>query len=72
MDMNVIIEERGDVYSTSTGTYLDHDVWLINLRAYFHMNFQREWFCEYEKNNGGDALLGYDSLEKSIGCVNFK
>jgi hypothetical protein len=26
------------------------------------MNAHREWFYEYEKYNGGDIFLGYDSI----------
>jgi hypothetical protein len=47
------LEEGGDVYLASTSTHSDHDAWLINSGASFHMTPHREWFCEYEKYNGG-------------------
>jgi hypothetical protein len=61
-------EEGGDVYLASTSTHSDHDVWLINSGASFHMTPHREWFCEYEKYNGGDVFLGDDSTTRIIGC----
>jgi len=27
----------------------------------------REWFCEYERFDGGDFLLGYDSPTRIVG-----
>jgi hypothetical protein len=59
-------EEGGDVYLTSTGTHADHDVWLINLGASYHMTPHIEWFFEYEKYDGGDVFLGDDSTAKII------
>jgi hypothetical protein len=41
-------KEGGDVYLASTGTHVDHDVWLIDLGASYHMTPHREWFSEYE------------------------
>ena len=32
-------EEGGDVYLEPTGTHADHDVWLIESSASFHMTF---------------------------------
>jgi hypothetical protein len=31
------------------------------------MTPQREWFSEYEKYDGGDVFLGYESIEKILG-----
>jgi hypothetical protein len=56
----------------STSTHSDHDVWLIDLGASFHMTPHREWFCEYEKYNGGDVFLGDDLTTKIIGCGRVK
>jgi hypothetical protein len=60
-------EEGGDVYLASTGTHVDHDVWLIDSGASFHMTPHREWFYEYEKYDGGDVFLGDDSTTKIMG-----
>jgi hypothetical protein len=60
-------EEGGDVYLASTGTHADHDVWLIDSGASYHMTPHREWFSEYEKYDGGDVFLGYDSTTKIMG-----
>jgi hypothetical protein len=35
-------EEGGDVYLASTSTHVDHDVWLINSGASYHMTPHRE------------------------------
>jgi hypothetical protein len=61
------IEEGGDVYLAYTSTHEDHDVWLINSGASYHMTPHREWFSEYEKYNGGDVFLGDDSTTKILG-----
>jgi hypothetical protein len=58
--------EGGDFYLASTSTHSNHDVWLINLGASFHMTPHMEWFCEYEKNNGGDVFLGNNFIAKII------
>jgi hypothetical protein len=60
-------EEGGDFYLASTSTHADHDVWLINSGASYHMNPQREWFSKYEKYDGGDVFLGDDSTTKLLG-----
>ena len=36
------------------------------------MNPHKEWFNEYEKYNGGDVLLGDDSIRKIKGCGRVK
>jgi hypothetical protein len=65
-------EEGGDVYLASTSTHVDHDVWLIDSGASYHMTPHREWFFEYEKYDGGDVFLGYDSIVKILGCGRVK
>jgi hypothetical protein len=70
--MKTSMEEGGDVYLASTSTHVDHDVWLIDLGASFHMTPHKEWFCEYEKYNGGDVFLGDDLTTKIIGCGRVK
>ena len=60
-------EEGGDVYLASTGNPLERDTWLIDSGVSCHMTPHREWFCEYEKYNGGYVYLGDDSLASIIG-----
>jgi hypothetical protein len=60
-------EEGGDVSLASIGTHVDHDIWLINLGASYHMNPHREWLCEYEKYDGGDVFLGDELTTKIMG-----
>jgi hypothetical protein len=51
----------------STGTHADHDVWLIDSVASYHMTPHREWLYEYEKYDGGDVFLRDDSTKKIMG-----
>ena len=54
-------DEGGDVYlDSSSNTHVDHEAWLIDSSASFHFTPHREWFCEYEKYDGGDVFLGDD------------
>eukprot|EP00253_Pinus_taeda_P007512 PITA_07512 len=53
-------DEGGDVYLDSSSTHVDHEAWLIDSGASFHFTPHREWFCEYEKYDGGDVFLGDD------------
>jgi hypothetical protein len=36
------------------------------------MTPHREWFCEYEKYDGGNVFLGNDSTTRIIGKGRFK
>ena len=67
MEGKTSLEEGGDVYLDSSSKHANHDVWLIGLGASFHMNLHREWFCEYEKYNGGNIYLGDDLTSKITG-----
>jgi hypothetical protein len=58
---NISKEEGGDVYLTSLTTHADHEAWLVESGASFHMTPHREWFCEYERYDGGNVFLGDDS-----------
>ena len=60
-------DEGGDVYLASSSTHVDHEAWLIDSGASFHFTPHREWFCEYEKYNGGDVFLGDDRKARIIG-----
>eukprot|EP00253_Pinus_taeda_P028049 PITA_28049 len=60
-------DEGGDVYLASSSTHVDHEAWLIELAASFHFTPHRDWFCEYEKYDGGDVFLGDDKKARIVG-----
>eukprot|EP00253_Pinus_taeda_P009271 PITA_09271 len=60
-------DEGGDVYLDSSSTHVDHGAWLIDSGASFHFTPHREWFCEYEKYDGGDVSLGDDRKARIVG-----
>eukprot|EP00253_Pinus_taeda_P004808 PITA_04808 len=60
-------DEGGDVYLASSSTHVDHEACLIDSSAFFHFTPHREWFCEYEKYDGGDVLLRDDRKARIIG-----
>eukprot|EP00253_Pinus_taeda_P015212 PITA_15212 len=60
-------DEGGDVYLASSSTHVDHEAWLIDSSASFHFTPHREWFCEYEKYDGGDVFLGDNRKSIVIG-----
>jgi hypothetical protein len=60
-------EEGGDVYFTSSSTHADHEAWLVDFSASFHMTPHREWFYKYERYDGGNVFLGDDSTTRIIG-----
>ena len=62
-----ILDKCGDVYLASSSTRVDHEAWLIDSDASFHFTPHREWFCEYEKYDGGDVFLGDDRKVRIIG-----
>eukprot|EP00253_Pinus_taeda_P013395 PITA_13395 len=66
------LNEGGDVYLASSSTHVDHEAWLIDSGASFHFTPHREWFCEYEKYNGGDVFLGDNQKARIIGCGKVK
>jgi hypothetical protein len=51
----------------SSSTHANHKVWLVQSGASFHMTPHREWFCEYERFDGGNVFLGDDSTTRIIG-----
>eukprot|EP00253_Pinus_taeda_P016989 PITA_16989 len=61
------LDEGGDVYLASSSTHVDQEAWLIDSGASFHFTPHREWFCEYEKYDGGDVSLGGDRKAKIVG-----
>ena len=56
----------------SSSTHANHEAWLIDSGASFHMTPHREWFCEYERYNGGNVFLGDASTTRIIGQGKFK
>jgi hypothetical protein len=65
-------KEGGDVYLASSSTHVDHEAWLVDSDASFHMTPHEEWFCEYERYDGDNVFLGDDSTTKIIGRGKFK
>eukprot|EP00253_Pinus_taeda_P023847 PITA_23847 len=65
-------DEGGDVFLASSSTHVDHEAWLIDSGASFDFTPHREWFCEYEKYDGGDVFLGDDRKARIIGRGNVK
>jgi hypothetical protein len=55
------------VYLASSSTHVDHESWLVDFGASFHMTPHREWFYEYERYDGGNVFLGNDSTTRIIG-----
>ena len=55
------------MYMASSSTHVDHETWLIDSGASFHFTPHREWFCKYEKYDGGDVFLGDDRKARIIG-----
>jgi hypothetical protein len=55
------------VYLDSSSTHADHEAWLVDSGASFHMTPHKELFCEYESYDGGNVLLGDDSTTRIIG-----
>jgi hypothetical protein len=64
---NTSKEEGGDVYLASSSTHANHEAWLVDSGASFHTTPHREWFCEYERYDGGNVFLGDDSTTRIIG-----
>jgi hypothetical protein len=60
-------KEGGDVYLDSSRRNIEHEAWLVDSGASFHMTPHRDWFFEYERYDGGDFFLGDDSTTKIIG-----
>jgi hypothetical protein len=60
-------EEGGDVYLASSRTHADHEAWLVESSASFHMTPHREWFYKYERYDGGNVFIGDDSKTIIIG-----
>jgi hypothetical protein len=60
------------VYLASLRTHADHEVWLVDSSASFHMTPHREWFCGYERYDGGNVVLRDESKTRIIGRGKFK
>jgi hypothetical protein len=57
---------------SSSSTHVDHEEGLFELGASFHRTPHREWFCEYQRYDGGNFFLGDDSITRIIGRGKFK
>jgi hypothetical protein len=55
------------VYLASSCKHADHEEWLVDSGASFHMTPHREWFYEYERYDGGNVFLGDDLTTRIIG-----
>lgn len=55
------------MYLASYSTRSNHNDWLIDIGASFHMTPHREWFSEYENYDGGEVHLGDDRPVRIIG-----
>jgi hypothetical protein len=55
------------VYLASSRTHADHEAWLVDFGASFHTTPHMEWFCEYERYDGGNVFLGNYSTTIIIG-----
>jgi hypothetical protein len=55
-ERNISPNKWGDVYLASTNTQSDQNVWLIDSGEFYHMTTHIEWFCEYERYEGGDVF----------------
>jgi len=55
------------VYLASSSTHVDHEAWFIDSGSSFHFTPHIDWFCEYEKYDGGDVFLGDDREARIIG-----
>ena len=66
IDSNPSHEDKGDVCLEYTSTQSYRDYLLINLGASYHMTLCREWFCEYEKYDGGHVIRVDDSLTQIV------
>jgi hypothetical protein len=55
------------VYLASSSTHANHEAWLVDSGASFPMTPHMEWFCEYERYDGGNVLLGDDSTTRILG-----
>eukprot|EP00253_Pinus_taeda_P031125 PITA_31125 len=61
------LDEGGIVYLASSSTHVDHEAWLIDSGASFHFTLHREWFCEYEKYDGGYVFFGDERKSRIVG-----
>ena len=51
----------------SSSTHTDHEAWLVDFGASFHMTPHKKWLCEYERYDGGNVFLGDDSTTRILG-----
>jgi hypothetical protein len=51
------MDEGGDVYLASSSTHADHEPWLVDSCASFHIIPHREWF--YELKGMMEVMFSY-------------
>eukprot|EP00253_Pinus_taeda_P026489 PITA_26489 len=72
VEVKTTSDEGGDVYLASSSTHVDQEAWLINSGASFDFTPHREYFCEYDKYDGGDVFLGDDKKARIVGSGKVK
>jgi len=66
-EVKTTLDEGGDIYlSSSSSTHVNREAYLIKSGASFHFTPHREWFCKFEKYDGGDVFLGYERKARII------
>jgi len=58
IEENTSNKEGADVYLAFSSTHANHEAWLVDSGASFHMAPHREWLCENEMYDGGNVFLG--------------
>jgi hypothetical protein len=51
----------------SSRTHVYHEAWLVDSSASFHMTPHRDWFCEYERYDGGNVFRRDKFTTKIVG-----
>jgi hypothetical protein len=51
----------------SSSTHANHEAWFVDLGASFHMTPHNEFFCRYERYDGGDVFIGDELITKIVG-----
>ena len=56
----------------SSSTHAYHEAWLVDSSTSFPRTPHGDWFCEYERYDGGDAFIGDELTTKILGQGKFK
>jgi len=60
-------DEGWDGYLDCSSTQVDHETWMVNAGAPFHVTFNRLWFFDYKIYDGIDFFLGDELTTKIVG-----